>query len=68
MSEREFGSNYFAILAAMKDSISVNLAIVAKEMGLSQEQVRQLVATANQSVESVGSGGFKSLTKTFRKA
>lgn len=67
VSEREFGTNYFAILAAMKDSINVNLAIVAKEMGLSQDQIRQLVATATTSVDSVGQGGFKSLSKSFQK-
>jgi hypothetical protein len=64
MSERKFGSTYFEVLNAIKDSIDLNIAVQGRQLGLDDEQIRSLISVAKDSVDNVGGSALKTLYKS----
>lgn len=64
MSERKFGSTYFEVLSAIKDSLDNELSSSGIRMGLSEEQVKRLIIVAKDSVDNVGGSALKVLYKS----
>lgn len=64
MNERKFGSTYFEVLNAIKDSIDNELSSNGKKLGLTDEQIRQLITVTKDAVNNVGGSALRTLYKS----
>lgn len=64
MNERKFGSTYFEALNAIKDAIDIEISSNGKKLGLSDEQIRQLIIVTKDAVNNVGGSALRTLYKS----
>jgi len=64
MSERKFGTTYFEVLNAIKDSIDNEISFKGKQLDLPDEQIRLLVTVASNVVDNIGGSAFRTLYKS----
>jgi hypothetical protein len=64
MSERKFGSAYFEVLSAIKDSIDGVISSNGRRLNLSDEQIRQLISAAKDAVDNTGGSALRALYKS----
>lgn len=66
MNEREVGQAYYSILQSIKDEINMSLSVSGIENGLSEDQIRIIIHSAQSSVDKIGGNAFNMLLKTFK--
>jgi len=64
LTESNVGKEYFEILRAINDQLSIRLAQTGIEMGLSRDQISKLIFVAQGTVTGVGGNGAKNISKS----
>jgi formaldehyde-activating enzyme involved in methanogenesis len=71
MNEIDFGSQYFNIFGAVKDTVSANLLDACRREKIPDEVAKKLIAIANASIDQTASNAYAALwgqiQKFFRK-